>query len=81
MDDHDSPPEQTPEWDPDYYAERVARYIEREPEYETKPVPRSAIAQFVREELDPDYLNETINAALAQDLIEEVGEDQYRLVD
>ncbi|MFC6723101.1 hypothetical protein ACFQE1_01575 [Halobium palmae] len=81
MDDKTSEIEEEPDWDPDYYAERVGRYVEMNTEYEAESVPRSEIAQFVRDELDTDYLNETINVALAQNLIVKVDENQYRPAD
>ncbi|EJN60716.1 hypothetical protein [Halogranum rubrum] len=77
MAENTSEVETTPEWDPDYYAERVGRFVDMNTDFEKETVARADIAQFVRDELDTDYLNETINVALAQDLIVERDENRY----
>ncbi|SFL01193.1 hypothetical protein SAMN04487950_1933 [Halogranum rubrum] len=77
MAENTSEVETTPEWDPDYYAERVGRFVDMNTDFEKETVARADIAQFVKDELDTDYLNETINVALAQDLIVERDENRY----
>lgn len=77
MDENTSEVEVTPDWDPDYYAERVGRFVDMNTDFEMETVARTDIAQFVKDELDTDYLNETINVALAQNLIIERDENRY----
>jgi hypothetical protein len=81
MDDDTTDVETTPEWDPDYYAERVGRFVDMNTDFEKQTVARAEIAQLVKDELDTDYLNETINVALAQDLIVETAENRYAPVE